>query len=132
MSKWVWFYDLIQQKLASILNRFGFKQLTGKGYEEDENKDTHAILMYASDTNVKLSVELLSQMSIAENEHFYLIRIYAGKDILKQWLYPDIRFQTHDINLWEGWKCHDESDVEQAIDEISEGLERYLAENKPL
>jgi hypothetical protein len=132
MSKWVWFYDLIERKLANILSRYGFKQLTGKAYEVDENKDDYAFIMYASESGLKLSVDILTQYEIDRSMTFYLVRAEVPKANLKEWMYPNIRSQTQDSDLWVGWKCHNEGDVEQAIDEIAQGLERYLAENKPL
>jgi hypothetical protein len=129
MSKWIWFYELVEQKLGDLLEQHHFKKLTGKAYEEDENKDTHGIVMYASDKNVKVSIELLSEMSIVGNAPFYLVRVYAGMDTLKQWLYPNIRSQTSETSLWEGWKCSNKIDVEKAFDEIAVGLKQYL--NQP-
>jgi hypothetical protein len=124
MSKWLWFYALVDQKLGNLLHSFQFEKLTGKGYEEDENKDWAAWVFFASPSDTKIVVDIHLRVS-----GFYTIRVYMGKHHnLKEWLYPNIRAVTKDVNLWMGWKCPTTDDVKNAFDEIAASLQRYLSE----
>ncbi len=131
-SKWEWFYQMVEAEIEPAFDDFGFHRLTGRGYEEGENKEWMTVLFYENTaTSTRATIDIRHYRELYGDDpkvYYYVVRIGIGRIDLKRFLYPTITEDTDDPKLWDGWKCYTQEEVPEILKELAEGLRIYLSQ----
>jgi hypothetical protein len=132
MLSLAWFQAFAKEYMAPVLEPFGFTRVQMVGFPGDDNWGWHGDILFWNAEQRYVSVDMMDRTFIGDD--YCLVRCYAPFPRftdLRSFLYPQIRSQTNDVELWQGWKCQTRDDVRDALIEIAAGLKTLFTQYSP-